>query len=115
MLADPFRVHGSEPFIPYNQNNAQSTQIPDLYSSESINHKLNTYGFMHEQQNFQAKQNQLDFMGDSTGVVPHNLMSRGLSLLSRSIFRVYFLLCLTGDTRNPLTLLGFLYIYIYLC
>ncbi|XP_062106519.1 uncharacterized protein LOC133817898 isoform X2 [Humulus lupulus] len=78
---DSFRGHGSESFSPFKQNYAQSTQRPDFYSSESINHELNTYGFMHEQQNFQAKQNQLDFWGDSTGVIPHNLMSRGLSVL----------------------------------
>ncbi|KAM6549415.1 hypothetical protein CsatB_021091 [Cannabis sativa] len=78
---DSFRGHGSEPLSPFDQNYGQSTQRPDFYRSESINQELNTHGFMLEQQNFQEKQNQLDFLGDITGAIPHNLMSRGLSVL----------------------------------
>ena len=81
MLADSFRGPDSEPFPALHQNYGQLTQRPDLSSGQFVNQELNTYGFMLEQQNFQAKQNQLEFLGESTGFIPHDLTLRGLSVL----------------------------------
>ncbi|PON83484.1 hypothetical protein TorRG33x02_207560 [Trema orientale] len=74
---DSLRGHGSEPFTAFDQNYGQLTQRPDLSSNQSINQELNPYGFMLEWQNFQTRQ----FLGERTGFDPHNLTSRGLSVL----------------------------------
>ena len=83
MLADSLRGHGGESLSPFDHNYGQLTPRSDLSRSQSIvNQELNANGFMLGQHNFQARQNQLEFLDEKTGFIPHNLSSlTGLSVL----------------------------------
>lgn len=77
VLADDLGVR-SDSLGALDQNFAQLTQRS---TSQFNNQDLNANGFMLDQQNFQARQNQPDFWAESTGFLPHNLTLRGLSIL----------------------------------
>lgn len=77
VLADDLGVR-SDSLGALDQNFAQLTQRS---TSQFNNQDLNGNGFMLEQHNFQARQSQPDFWGESTGFLPNNLTLRGLSIL----------------------------------
>ncbi|KAL5582176.1 hypothetical protein UlMin_014618 [Ulmus minor] len=78
---DAVRGRGSVSSSVFGQNSAQLTQRPYLSRCQSPGQELNVNGFMVEQPNFQARQNQLEFVGECKGFVPHNLTSRDLFVL----------------------------------
>lgn len=78
VLADYLRGHGSDTLSSLDQNYARLTQRS---TSHSNNQELNRNDFMLGRQNFQARQNQPEFFGESTGFLPYNLTLRGLSIL----------------------------------
>ncbi|XP_024016918.1 uncharacterized protein LOC21403884 isoform X1 [Morus notabilis] len=73
--------HGSESFCAFDQNYGQLTRRSDLSDTLSIKQELNTNGFMLGRQSFQERQNKLEFLAENTGLIPHNLALRGLSVL----------------------------------
>lgn len=80
MFADSLGGHGSESFCAFDQNYGQLTRRPELSNSLSIKQQLNTNGFILGRQNFQERQNVLEYLGENTGLIPHNLALKGLSV-----------------------------------
>lgn len=67
--------------LTFDKNYTQLAQRPGLSNIQTTDPHLKTNGFMLGRQDFGERQNQLQFLGESTVFSPHNLTSRGLSIL----------------------------------
>ncbi|PQQ13402.1 uncharacterized protein Pyn_31990 [Prunus yedoensis var. nudiflora] len=77
---DSVRGRGNQS-LTFDKNYTQLAQRPGLSNIQTTDPHLKTNGFMLGRQDFGERQNQLEFLGESTVFSPHNLTSRGLSIL----------------------------------
>ncbi|ONI19041.1 hypothetical protein PRUPE_3G255600 [Prunus persica] len=77
---DSVRGRGNQS-LTFDKNYTQLAQRPGLSNIQTTDLHLKTNGFMLGRQDFGERQNQLEFLGESTVFSPHNLTSRGLSIL----------------------------------
>ncbi|KAM5581219.1 hypothetical protein ABKV19_010442 [Rosa sericea] len=81
-LLDSVRGHGNGSLnVSFDQDYTHLTQRPGLSNIQPRHQHLKTNDYMLGRDILQASHNQVEFFGESTGFVPHNLASQGLSIL----------------------------------
>lgn len=79
--SDLERGHNSHPLhVPHGLNFAQNTLRPEFVKSQPQSQQTNLNGYIYGRQNFQARQDEANFLGVDTESDRHNVNPRGLSI-----------------------------------